>query len=317
WTNTQYRQLQRSNTQQDNQLSPASSKTQENQLSPAWSNTQDNQLSPASSNTHDNQLSPASSNTQDNQLSPAWSKTQDNQLSPASSKTQDNQLSPASSNTQDNQLSPASSKTQDNQLSPAWSKTQENQLSPASSNTQDNQLSPAWSNTQYRQLPLVQVPRHSENSLHHRAQNTRRNLHPRAWIPAPYTHNNNRTHTQNNNRTHTQNNNRTHTQNNNNHRGYLQAISRVTSNRRDERVGKQWIIPRAFITGAKGTQWNTRRRTRPRGGSNITRPSCQNGKVWRRGACVCPYLSNWEEESQRCTCIYGTYADTQGNCRSY
>ncbi|KAK3875063.1 hypothetical protein Pcinc_020049 [Petrolisthes cinctipes] len=81
-----------------------------------------------------------------------------------------------------------------------------------------------------------------------------------------------------------------------------------------DRVGRQWVLPRKYIGTSRNTQMNTRLLSRARGQS---RPSCSNGKVWRRGECQCPYLSQWNEDQQYCTCIYGTYRTQTGHCATY
>ncbi|XP_068215439.1 uncharacterized protein [Palaemon carinicauda] len=62
-----------------------------------------------------------------------------------------------------------------------------------------------------------------------------------------------------------------------------------------------------------GSQHNLKQKGRQRS----ERSSCTDGKVWRRGQCRCPSLSNWDEEKSECVCIYGTYKDALGNCRSF
>lgn len=54
-----------------------------------------------------------------------------------------------------------------------------------------------------------------------------------------------------------------------------------------------------------------------KGQQRSARSSCTGGKVWRRGQCRCPSLSNWDEKKSECVCIYGTYKDANGNCRSF
>ncbi|XP_064105242.1 uncharacterized protein LOC135214802 [Macrobrachium nipponense] len=54
-----------------------------------------------------------------------------------------------------------------------------------------------------------------------------------------------------------------------------------------------------------------------KGQHRSARSSCTGGKVWRRGQCRCPSLSNWDEKKSECVCIYGTYKDANGNCRSF
>ncbi|XP_045113787.1 uncharacterized protein LOC123506026 [Portunus trituberculatus] len=71
---------------------------------------------------------------------------------------------------------------------------------------------------------------------------------------------------------------------------------------------KQWKWPRRFFTSSSTL-----------GGRSHSggRQACENGKVWRRGQCRCPYLSRWDTETNKCECIYGTYRHASGNCYNY
>nr|XP_053636003.1 uncharacterized protein LOC128691178 isoform X1 [Cherax quadricarinatus] len=107
------------------------------------------------------------------------------------------------------------------------------------------------------------------------------------------------------------------TRNNVKHLESQNITLRLTKLSTPERIGKQWVLPRTLVGAYRTTQRNTRRRWWRRGRTNTTRPSCPDGKVWRRGQCVCPYLSNWDENEGKCICIYGTYKDSNGNCRNF
>ncbi|KAG0694207.1 hypothetical protein GWK47_000268 [Chionoecetes opilio] len=88
------------------------------------------------------------------------------------------------------------------------------------------------------------------------------------------------------------------------------GVSQLHRARRGRRRGRQqWTWPRRLIT-ASGTT-----RSRPR--TTGRRQNCRNGKVWRGGTCVCPYLSTWDAEGNECKCIYGTYRHASGYCHNY
>ncbi|XP_063883714.1 uncharacterized protein LOC135112814 isoform X2 [Scylla paramamosain] len=79
-------------------------------------------------------------------------------------------------------------------------------------------------------------------------------------------------------------------------------------NHRWKMANKQWKWPRKFFTSS-----NTL------GGRTLSggHQTCQNGKVWRRGQCRCPYLSRWDNETNKCECIYGTYRHASGHCYNF
>ncbi|XP_042878004.1 uncharacterized protein LOC122257038 isoform X2 [Penaeus japonicus] len=65
---------------------------------------------------------------------------------------------------------------------------------------------------------------------------------------------------------------------------------------------------------AIGTSYDVARKP---GRRDATSPVCPQGKVFRRGVCQCPYLSEWDEAEGSCVCTYGTYRDSRGNCHPY
>ncbi|XP_063589506.1 uncharacterized protein LOC134766539 [Penaeus indicus] len=71
---------------------------------------------------------------------------------------------------------------------------------------------------------------------------------------------------------------------------------------------------------AIGTSYDVARKpgqSSHRGRRDATSPVCPDGKVFRRGVCQCPYLSEWDEDQGACVCTYGTYRDSRGNCHPY
>ncbi|XP_050739955.1 uncharacterized protein LOC127010125 [Eriocheir sinensis] len=82
-----------------------------------------------------------------------------------------------------------------------------------------------------------------------------------------------------------------------------QLLSSPRAGRR--RPGHQWLVPRRYLTSPDSG----------RGQGAVE--SCRDGKVWQNGKCECPYLSNWNEATSMCDCVYGSYRHSSGNCYSY